>query len=201
MRVSADEISLQMDLPEYVPSYFAWANPQWMTNEVPPQALQSCRKFSLTVSDQEMEAVKMLCDMFAQRRESLAQREGLDVEEEEEEEEWEEPSEIDFDHLEDPYVEFPKTIPERIKKRAANNNSPGQHAGWKTDILKKWFLEHADTSQGPYPTTEDKETLCQQTDLSMKQLDTWFSNNRRSDRSMWTREARTSHKRRKIVKK
>jgi len=46
-----------------------------------------------------------------------------------------------------------------------------------TDLLFKWFAEHADR---PYPNNLEKQQLATQTGLSMKQVSVWFSNVRNS---------------------
>jgi len=44
------------------------------------------------------------------------------------------------------------------------------------DILKTWYVQHADF---PYPTLAEKNDLSIKTQLCIKQLNTWFSNERR----------------------
>lgn len=43
-------------------------------------------------------------------------------------------------------------------------------------VLAEWFQRHI---ENPYPTPEEKVILCERTQLSIKQLDTWFINARR----------------------
>lgn len=45
-----------------------------------------------------------------------------------------------------------------------------------TNILKAWFLNNI---ENPYPTTEMKEKLCQETGLNKKQIQNWFTNSRK----------------------
>ncbi|KZM24344.1 DNA binding [Ascochyta rabiei] len=47
-------------------------------------------------------------------------------------------------------------------------------------ILKEWMMEHCDH---PYPTEEEKEALCQQTDLSLGQISNWMANTRRRQKA------------------
>jgi hypothetical protein len=44
------------------------------------------------------------------------------------------------------------------------------------DVLKKWFDEHYHC---PRPTPKEKTVLCRQTSLTLRQLNDWFSNQRR----------------------
>lgn len=43
-------------------------------------------------------------------------------------------------------------------------------------ILKKWFYEHKDHA---YPTDEEKLQLKEQTNLTLTQINNWFTNARR----------------------
>ncbi|KNZ53167.1 hypothetical protein VP01_331g2 [Puccinia sorghi] len=45
-----------------------------------------------------------------------------------------------------------------------------------TSILKGWLMAH---TTHPYPTEEEKKTLCQETNLTMNQVSNWFINARR----------------------
>ncbi|KAI8460461.1 hypothetical protein BY996DRAFT_4574606, partial [Phakopsora pachyrhizi] len=45
-----------------------------------------------------------------------------------------------------------------------------------TSILKKWLMEH---TTHPYPTEEQKKSLCDETNLSLNQVSNWFINARR----------------------
>lgn len=45
-----------------------------------------------------------------------------------------------------------------------------------TDLLKSWLLEHAGH---PYPTEDEKRTLCSMTGLTLSQVSNWFINARR----------------------
>eukprot|EP01112_Ceratiomyxa_fruticulosa_P007522 TRINITY_DN1957_c0_g2_i1.p1 TRINITY_DN1957_c0_g2~~TRINITY_DN1957_c0_g2_i1.p1 ORF type:complete len:616 (+),score=159.07 TRINITY_DN1957_c0_g2_i1:552-2399(+) len=45
-----------------------------------------------------------------------------------------------------------------------------------TDVLKKWLFEHY---YHPYPTEEEKAALATQTNLSLNQINNWFTNARR----------------------
>jgi len=46
-------------------------------------------------------------------------------------------------------------------------------------ILKCWFTRHEDTATGPYPTTEQKRELAEQTGLTAHQVHNWFTNYRK----------------------
>lgn len=46
------------------------------------------------------------------------------------------------------------------------------------DILLKWFLAHLSGPAGPYPSEDDKVQLSKLTNLSIKQINYWFSNKR-----------------------
>ncbi|KAI9150049.1 Homeobox protein homothorax [Paramyrothecium foliicola] len=59
----------------------------------------------------------------------------------------------------------------------------------KTRALKNWFVGHLDH---PYPTTDEKQTLAEESGLSLKQVENWFANNRRRHRS----SAQVKHSRR-----
>ena len=48
-----------------------------------------------------------------------------------------------------------------------------------TDLLTHWLLTHA---HHPYPTEEEKLELCRQTQLSLNQLNNWFTNARRRNK-------------------
>ncbi len=43
-------------------------------------------------------------------------------------------------------------------------------------MLKNWILDHR---EHPYPTEEEKAVMCQQTGLTMNQINNWFTNARR----------------------
>uniref|UniRef100_V5EMR8 Homeobox domain-containing protein n=1 Tax=Kalmanozyma brasiliensis (strain GHG001) TaxID=1365824 RepID=V5EMR8_KALBG len=45
-----------------------------------------------------------------------------------------------------------------------------------TDLLKTWLLEHA---SHPYPTEDEKRSLCSMTGLTLSQVSNWFINARR----------------------
>jgi hypothetical protein len=45
-----------------------------------------------------------------------------------------------------------------------------------TDLLKSWLLEHA---SHPYPTEDEKRSLCSMTGLTLSQVSNWFINARR----------------------
>jgi hypothetical protein len=45
-----------------------------------------------------------------------------------------------------------------------------------TNSLKKWLFDH---EMHPYPTEEEKAVLCTATNLSMTQINNWFTNARR----------------------
>eukprot|EP01102_Stenamoeba_stenopodia_P018267 TRINITY_DN6672_c0_g3_i1.p1 TRINITY_DN6672_c0_g3~~TRINITY_DN6672_c0_g3_i1.p1 ORF type:complete len:475 (-),score=106.17 TRINITY_DN6672_c0_g3_i1:238-1662(-) len=46
------------------------------------------------------------------------------------------------------------------------------------DILLKWFLAHLTGPAGPYPSEDDKIHLAKLTNLTIKQINYWFSNKR-----------------------
>lgn len=46
-------------------------------------------------------------------------------------------------------------------------------------MLKNWFDQHKNTTQGPRPTPKEKTELCRTTRLTLTQLNNWFSNQRR----------------------
>jgi hypothetical protein len=81
------------------------------------------------------------------------------------------------------YEEEAIVVLSQIKKRSC---------GART-ILIAWFKEHAATAQGPYPTDAEKLMLSAQTGLSVRQVETFFANGRRSDRQMWRTEDRKRH--------
>lgn len=56
-------------------------------------------------------------------------------------------------------------------------------------ILKDWMLVHIDH---PYPTDEDKESLKQQTGLSIGQISNWMANTRRRQKARPKRSASPS---------
>ncbi|EDU45194.1 homeobox and c2h2 transcription factor [Pyrenophora tritici-repentis] len=56
-------------------------------------------------------------------------------------------------------------------------------------VLKDWILMHIDH---PYPTEEEKETLQQQTGLSMNQISNWMANTRRRQKARPKRSASPS---------
>jgi hypothetical protein len=56
-------------------------------------------------------------------------------------------------------------------------------------ILKDWMLQHIDH---PYPTDEEKETLTQQTGLSIGQISNWMANTRRRQKARPKRSASPS---------
>ena len=45
-----------------------------------------------------------------------------------------------------------------------------------TNILRAWLIQHLTR---PYPTKDEKKQLCQETGLSIHQVNNWFSNARR----------------------
>ena len=59
--------------------------------------------------------------------------------------------------------------PEKAKRRP---NFPKS----ATERLESWLIAH---SSNPYPTTEEKNNLCELLGLTMKQLNDWFINARR----------------------
>lgn len=193
MRVSDDFII--MDLPARIPLRFQ------PLSCVPSQSPQTHRKQSL---NEEMEAVQFLCEMINGGGGGATH--PMSDEEEEKvvgfmDEAWDE-EELQRSEEERRCAKRAREPPEVVVVSASVKKKPlGQHSSWKTKILREWFLEHADTDQGPYPTQREKDALMELTGLTVKQLDTWFSNSRRSDRGMWTSEARALHKKRKMKMK
>lgn len=59
-----------------------------------------------------------------------------------------------------------------------NSNANGKNDLPKdaTAILKKWLFDHVDV---PYPSEDEKTDLMDQTELTLKQINNWFSNARR----------------------
>ena len=47
---------------------------------------------------------------------------------------------------------------------------------WQTSILQKWFIDHIEY---PYVKKMEKKMLAQQTQLTLKQITGWFTNNRK----------------------
>lgn len=62
-----------------------------------------------------------------------------------------------------------------IRKMLTARNR-ARHSRTSTRILKEWFSEH---HPYPYPTEDEKETLREQTGLSIRQISYWFVNARR----------------------
>lgn len=58
------------------------------------------------------------------------------------------------------------------------SSSPGD-LNCARNVLKEWYAAH---SSKPYPDGDEKERLCQETGLSMKQLDYWFWNKRKREK-------------------
>jgi len=99
-----------------------------------------------------------------------------------------------YEDAEDEDEETVSRAPSFKRKRETYRSA---HATWKRDILKEWFLQHAATSRGPYPSEHEKRELARSTNLTVKQIETFFSNNRRTNRGMWTKSDREEHKRRR----
>lgn len=150
----------------------------------------------VALDDETETAAKWLCELLTAERE---------IKEEEER--------SDSSSLEDDSSVSPRraidcyATPERVKSPKRKRDEPkkqqnGVLPSWQTNILKKWFLAHADTAMGPYPTEDEKLELSDDTArlqgngvprLSVKQIETWFSNNRRSTRKLWSKQARARH--------
>ena len=72
------------------------------------------------------------------------------------------------------------------KKQPHLPHDPADQAGRKarrpnfpttvTNILKSWLLSHTDN---PYPSDEEKQALCEECDITLKQVEDWFINGRR----------------------
>jgi hypothetical protein len=72
----------------------------------------------------------------------------------------------------------------RISTRKINSNADQETSIQQTDttgsdyiqkVLYGWFYSHF---ENPFPSKAQKEALCRQTKMTMKQLDSWFSNRR-----------------------
>ena len=69
--------------------------------------------------------------------------------------------------------------PQRRKRPKPKSSRPSKRGATPAcvqQVLKDWLFTHA---QCPYPGEEEKAILCQQTGLSMHQLNNWFINARR----------------------
>jgi hypothetical protein len=82
-------------------------------------------------------------------------------------------------------IEDGKEDDEGLKKGAAAARFP--RAAVK--VLKDWMLLHIDH---PYPTDDEKETLKQQTGLSLGQISNWMANTRRRQKARPKRSASPS---------
>lgn len=76
------------------------------------------------------------------------------------------------------------TKPDTTQDDAMNNSNTRKRFGVPyskpiTDLLTHWLLTHA---HHPYPTEEEKLELCRQTQLSLNQLNNWFTNARRRNK-------------------
>jgi len=61
-------------------------------------------------------------------------------------------------------------------KKGKKKKRRGHFPKATTDLLKQWLFEHLDH---PYPTEEEKAMLAEDTGLSVKQINYWFTNSRR----------------------
>ena len=52
----------------------------------------------------------------------------------------------------------------------------GVYAVETTKKLEAWLFDHVDY---PYPSIEEKNKLCRETGLNLKQINDWMSNSRR----------------------
>lgn len=64
----------------------------------------------------------------------------------------------------------PHILSSKIKKRR------GKLPEQATSTLKKWLFEHC---YHPYPTEDEKTILCASTNLTLNQINNWFTNARR----------------------
>lgn len=64
----------------------------------------------------------------------------------------------------------------RPKSKSSRQNKRGAAPACIQQVLKDWLFTHANC---PYPGDEEKAHLCQQTGLSLHQLNNWFINARR----------------------
>jgi len=67
------------------------------------------------------------------------------------------------------YQNFITQPPKQKRKRGKLPDSA-------TNLLKQWILEH---KYHPYPSEEEKSLMCVQTNLTMNQINNWFTNARR----------------------
>jgi len=76
-----------------------------------------------------------------------------------------------------------EAAPQEEATTSANNNTRKRfgvpYSKPITDLLTHWLLTHA---HHPYPTEEEKLELCRQTQLSLNQLNNWFTNARRRNK-------------------
>lgn len=62
------------------------------------------------------------------------------------------------------------------KDKKKHKRKRGHFPKATTDLLKQWLFEHQDH---PYPTEEQKSVLADDTGLTVKQINYWFTNSRR----------------------
>jgi hypothetical protein len=72
-----------------------------------------------------------------------------------------------------PKVSYSKSESKRSKKMKRRR---GHFPKATTDLLKQWLFEHL---EHPYPTEEEKAVLAEDTGLTVKQINYWFTNSRR----------------------
>ncbi|KAI8815514.1 uncharacterized protein EV422DRAFT_483669, partial [Fimicolochytrium jonesii] len=59
------------------------------------------------------------------------------------------------------------------RKRDTRKASRPNFATWQLEILFSWLRRH---TKHPYPSDTDKQQLCRDVNLTMKQLNNWFIN-------------------------
>jgi len=93
-------------------------------------------------------------------------------------------SDDDVDYEEGPKPEKRDSIPAILESKTVSDASDSKYNSRKrgklpnssTSVLKKWILQHW---FHPYPSEEEKSTLCSETHLTITQLNNWFTNARR----------------------
>jgi len=76
-----------------------------------------------------------------------------------------------------PKADSPFTTKSAESKRSKKmKRRRGHFPKTTTDLLKRWLFEHL---EHPYPTEEEKAVLAEDTGLTVKQINYWFTNSRR----------------------
>ena len=174
-----------IDLPTFLPGYRITTVFDVTRS---PKKKRTKKTIALTVKGEDEWAANMLCKMI-----DCGTRVIVD-------DSWEEefiphPSDPSKGDTPPESVGTPKK--RKRKPHVEERRSVTTHPRWKRHILKTWFLNHANAPKGPYPTEEEKEQLKAQTELTIKQIETFFSNGRRANRNLWSEQARSSYYRKK----